>query len=234
MNNDNVFFDFVNFNFYPEFVYFLGLCWADGAVYNTGYHNKVSIELVSSDALVVQPTLEKMGKWKIMKRTRTHTKILGVATVPHESTIFRISNKSLIRFLIDHGYKNKNGSHTQILSVIPEKLHPLFFRGLLDGDGHISLCETSRGYNVVSIVTAGPIDQDWSGFESFCIRHSISYRINFQKQHRSSGSTFIINKKKDLLRFIRLIFSTENQFLVRKHIKAMDIVKEILKRPKYR
>lgn len=138
----------------------------------------------------------------------------------------------MTNFLVKYGYKNKSGSHNQILSIIPENLHEHFFRGLIDGDGHVSICETSQGYKSMSIVTSGPIDQDWSAFSDFCMKRNISYRIRTENKS-SKYSVFIVNKKKDLLKFINLIFKPEYNYLERKYSKAIEIATEILKKPKY-
>jgi hypothetical protein len=233
MNKDNVFFDFVNLNFYPEFVYFLGFCWADGWIYNSGYHNKICIEINSTDADYIKPYLEKVGIWKISKRLRNTQTILERNVTVKETTSFRISNKNLAEFLVKCGFKNKSGSYDKILSLIPENLHWHFYRGLIDGDGHISLCKTSQGYNSMSIVIAGPLEQDWSSIEFFCNKHTIRYRIRREQKEKRRCSTFIINRQKDLLKFINLLFKPEYNYLERKYSKAIEIATEILNKPKY-
>ena len=233
MNKDNVFFDFVNLNFYPEFVYFLGFCWADGWIYNSGYHNKVCIEINSIDADCIKPYLEKVGIWKIYKRLRNTRTILDRNVTVKETTSFRISNKNLSDFLVKCGFKNKSGSYDKLLSLIPENLHLHFYRGLIDGDGHISLCKTTQGYNSMAIVIAGPLEQDWSSIESFCDKNKIHYRIRREYKDTKKCSTFIIKRKKDLLKFINLLFKPEYIYLERKYNKAIDIETEILRKPKY-
>lgn len=226
MNKDNVFFDPTQMNFFPEFVYFLGFCWADGTIDNNGYHNKVAIEITSDDAVQLKPIFDKVGIWTIYKRLRK-IKIKGVLINSKECTRFRLSNKIFVNFLVNLGYKNKSNTNPEkVLEIIPEHLKIYFFRGLLDGDG--CFCETiiRKDYRVRSIAISSGITQNWSSVEDFYNKHNIYYSIQKQTRNNMSGSTIIVRRKKDIKKLINIIYPVDDGiYLPRKYHKAISFIK---------
>ena len=217
MNKNNVFFDFVNLKFYPEFVYILGFLWADGSVDNYGYHHKVKAEIVSDDAKPLTKIFLKTGRWYSSKRQRVPD---DFKKSPRESTTFKISNKEFVEFLIKFRYKSKNLSPQPLLDIIPKKLHNFWFRGLIDGDGSFH-CNGRR----TAIIVCGPLEQDWSFLKLTCEELKIAYNIYKQITPKGSGSVFKIQRRNDVFRFGSWLYEDSALIcLPRKFAKFKEIV----------
>lgn len=124
----------------PEVAYFLGFLWADGYM----VRQEIRLSIVSKDMYTIKPVLDKLGKWNYSERKSEGRKPTCTAFT---------NNRKLFEFLEDNDFKIKSGaSADKILSKIPNHLKHYFFRGLIDGDGHI---------NKNSIVISSCLKQDW-------------------------------------------------------------------------
>lgn len=109
-----------------EVAYFLGFLWADGYI----VRQEVRLSILTVDMNVIKPTLDKLGKWNYNERIRNGGNPICTAFT---------NNKKLFDFLVDNDFKIKSGaSADKILDRIPNHLKHYFFRGLVDGDGHIN------------------------------------------------------------------------------------------------
>lgn len=110
----------------PEVAYFLGFLWADGYI----VRQEVRLSILTVDMNAIKPALDKIGKWNYNERVRNGGKPICTAFT---------NNKKLFDFLVDNDFKIKSGaSADKILNKIPLHLKHYFFRGLVDGDGHIN------------------------------------------------------------------------------------------------
>lgn len=205
----------------PEEAYILGLLWADGSVTlknRTGgeTYSCLSLQISSDDFLEIKETLLKTGKWNI------HNYNNGMYRWKH-SSLARLGNKVIGLYLIENGYKAKSiNSACLILSKIPENLHHYWFRGLVDGDGHIG-CQVSPKFSLSS-----SYEQDWTYMEKLCIKLNIK---NFhvaknisKKGHKSSQ--FVISTRQDITNFLDFIYKdrkTDNIGFSRKYFSYLDI-----------
>lgn len=159
----------------PEVAYVLGLLWADGHI--RPRYNEIGIELNQVDALTVRPVFERLGTWHYDERIRAG----------RSKSIARLhmSNPVIHRLLVEWGYLTKSvGTPTSVLQVIPDHLHPLFWRGYLDGDGCLYTRDTTH-----QLSFSGSYEQDWTAQIAMCaslgVKTSTDQWVN-DKGHRSS------------------------------------------------
>jgi len=210
----------------PEVAYMLGLIWADGTVYQKGYYNKVTLECQREDFDIFIETLFKLGKWAVSYRDRPNRKEQGAAS---------ISNKLLVKFLIDNDYKAKSAaSADKILAKIPEHLQRYWFLGLIDGDGCFYINEKNSNYQ---LCIASSYEQDWTYlvnlFAELGIKSSISRRV----QGKNKSSVIRVTNKRDIIKFGNYIyqtFDTDKIGLPRKHKKFLIINDALLRQSTFR
>lgn len=121
-----------------EVAYFLGFFWADGHIHHykvkNSNHWRIALEIVEKDAINIKPILDNLGQWVIIKRKRKDSW--------QETWTFFTANKALYLFLEENGFKDKSLIEPEIiLNKIPEDLKKYFWKGFIDGDGHISCKE---------------------------------------------------------------------------------------------
>lgn len=169
-----------------EVAYFLGFFWADGYIYHYKVKNcnhwRVVLEIVEKDAISISPILDKLGKWVIVKRKRKDSW--------QTTWSFVTANEDLYNFLKNHGYEEKSTIEpTKILSKIPEELKPYFWKGFIDGDGHISIKDYVR-QNVIVFELSGEIEYQWLEIQNLFKSLNISkYYIRQEiskKNHKNS------------------------------------------------
>ena len=162
----------------PEVAYFLGFLWADGYI----VRQEVRLSVVKTDMDNIKPTLDKLGKWNYNERIRDGGNPICTAIT---------GNKRLFDFLSDNNYQIKSGANAdKILNKIPHHLKHYFFRGLVDGDGHIN----KRGIFVSSCV-----NQDWGYLFDISKELNIKSYSYQSISEESSSSKFEINGLNGLL-----------------------------------
>jgi hypothetical protein len=197
----------------PEVAYVLGLLWADGYLRKAYY--TIAIELQLTDMLMVKPTFDKVGDWHYRERTRKG-RTRPVACL-------NVANQRVHELLCSWDYLEKSHlSPTKVLAHIPSSLHPLFWRGYIDGDGSLyqrgALCQMSL---------AGSFDQDWSAQLAMCEALGATatvQRWTSKQGHRSScvriTSRFGIERIGD---WVYHTFTEDGIGLPRKHAKYLRI-----------
>lgn len=167
-----------------EVVYFLGFFWADGYLLTS--RNELRFSILDSDMNSIKNTLDKLGQWNYNVRHRTGFKKICTAIT---------SNRRLCEFMIENDYDKKSFvSADKILTKIPDELKHYFFRGLIDGDGCISVNKRKK---VLSISSSNK--QDWKYVETKCIELNIInniYRYNTTKGSYSCIEMNGVNSKK--------------------------------------
>lgn len=134
--NRNVYNDFFEVIDTEEKAYILGLLMADGCVM-VGKGNKLnlSLELIDLDVIQkVQKALNSDSKVTVSNRNRAYIK--------NERTTYTISifSDKLCRDLGKYGIvPNKTVNTDWLTTDIPSHLRRHYLRGLIDGDGHISI-----------------------------------------------------------------------------------------------
>lgn len=195
----------------PHVAYILGYLWADGYI----VRDEIRLELIRTDLDYIKPILESIGSWNYYYRHRKGRSESGRAVV---------SNKRLVQFLIECDYHKKSHvSAKKILSYIPEQLKHYFFRGLIDGDGCISVSD-KKCKGVVSV--AGSYKQDWSYITDKCEELSIPYYIYRYNKNVHKHSCIEINYSNAKI-FCDYIYQGEQFGLQRKYKKYLNLVELI-------
>jgi hypothetical protein len=157
----------------PEVAYLLGFLWADGYIVRT----EVRLEIVKTDMDNIKHILDSIGTWTYSDRQRKNWKVISRATT---------SNKRLVEFLKEHDYDKKSYvSADKILSKIPNDLKHYFFRGLVDGDGCISLTNTR-------LLISSTLKQDWTYVKTICCDLNINSNI-YRNEYKNSWSVIDFN-----------------------------------------
>jgi DNA-binding transcriptional regulator WhiA len=183
----------------PEKSYFLGFLWADGSLTK----DTIQLEILSSDALKILPSISKIGDFLTSSRCRS------VSNKP--TTKIAIYNRDLSKYLRETlDYQTKSiSAPTKVLSIIPEKLHRYFWRGYFDGDGSFSKTRTKKNPNWFSyrVEIVSTFEQDWSEFRK--LLNSLNIIARFSQRLRSNGhrhSAVAINRKDSVLKFGQYLF----------------------------
>lgn len=210
-------------NITPISSYILGLLWADGYV---KYPYNVELATTYPDAEYFIPLFLKTGEWKHYDKEFPQHKTWKKACT------IKTSNKLFVNFLMTNDYIVKSQeSADKILSIIPNKLHHYWFRGLLDGDGHIHT--DNKGNHRISFSSS--INQQWNYLESLCKKLNIHYHITRENRNGHSGSCFSVYGKYKSLTVCEYIYQgypEDDIGLKRKHNKFLQL-KETEKRNRY-
>jgi hypothetical protein len=192
-----------------EAAYVLGLWWADGWVtYENSY--SIDIKLISKDFSNIEWVFFKLGKFKkyTIKKTGNHQK----------TTTLRLSGKELVDYLITLNYHTKNESAIKVINTIPNKLRRYWWRGYIDGDGHIN---PSHPYK---LGFSGPHNQDWSFLPN---------EYNFRKRvviGKNSFSNVNLIRKEEIFKFASFIwkdYDIDKIGLKRKYDKFLCLKKSM-------
>jgi hypothetical protein len=192
----------------PEVAYFLGYFWADGCVKTT--RNYVQMEISPEDYESLKNTLNKIGKWNIYY------------PMGKNSVVIQTSNYDIKQFLLKHDYGIKSGaSADKILSKIPDELKHYWWRGYLDGDGHIGKVNYYVGF------TSG-YDQDWLFVENLFKELKIN-KFNIRRLVLSVGrnSTISISRGEFVIKLLSYVYSNascDNIGLPRKYKKFIEFI----------
>lgn len=192
----------------PEFIYFLGLLWADGHIEIKNYI--VTLALNSDDFLhlkdLIEGIVEKSIKIYSVKCPTRNCKPIGK---------LNICQKDIHKFFIENDYHIKSKtSAIKILSKIPESLRHYWWRGYFDGDGYIDIKR-----KVITITSH--IETDWG----FCdTLNGIKYSI-YKNTNKSRYSCFVIKDQRSFVTFAKFILAGDQFGLNRKHDKIKQIIK---------
>lgn len=198
----------------PEVAYFLGFLWADGYI----VRQEIRLSILSVDMETIKPTLDKIGKWNYNERVRGESKPICTAFT---------NNGRLFEFLKNNDFKIKSGtSANKILNKIPKTIKHYFFRGLIDGDGHI-------GKSTLTISSC--FNQDWSYVQDVCKILDIKNYI-YRCEYDSGKSSAIEMNGINGLKFGDYIYENielENIGLPRKYEKYLELQRKVESGQKY-
>jgi len=201
-----------------ESAYILGLLWADGSIFRKGKHANISLVTTYPDFLYINPLMLKTGKWRLyFRKSKLHP-------TWKERCDIVTSNRPLADFLIENDYKTKSQeSADKILSIIPQKLKHYWFRGLLDGDGHIHT--DNKGSHSVSF--SSTFDQNWNYLEDICkslnIKYVIKRRISKKSHKQSNFSIYGMYKTIKFCEYIYNGYPEDDIGLKRKYDKFLQL-----------
>jgi hypothetical protein len=182
----------------PIVAYILGLLWADGYVKNNARKSVIALTTTYPDADIFIPLFLKTGIWRIYSRTnKNHPSWRRRCEI-------KTNNRPIADFLVQQDYESKSiESADKILSTIPSNLQHYWFRGFLDGDGHIH-SDTMGTHN---ISFSGPYNQKWNFMEKLCDKLNLEYSIHQQKSKRGhQHSKFCIYGMYKVIKLCKYIY----------------------------
>lgn len=174
---------------HPENAYLLGLIWADGYV-----DKKYQIELClkADDFNCVKSLIENYEYTNFKFSHKVYKgKVFGKLR-----GLFKISNVNLNSFLREIGYREKSLiSPIKVLSIIPDELKYLWWRGYFEGDG----CFYDGSHLKIpsyKFTIWGSVNQNWECVINLYNQLKIKPPVPY-KYHRTSGesSCIILSKK---------------------------------------
>jgi hypothetical protein len=168
---------FINCNS-KEAAYILGLLWADGTLHGK---SEIILHCVKDDIEIFYPTFKATGDWDLRFYQQPNRKPDGTIST---------CNKIMSDYLRSVGY----GPHTfdsasKAISAVPDSLKPLWFRGLLDGDGcwHTGKRNTRKVGHAYCVSVAGAYQQDWSYFAVLFDELNIKWSVIKVKRELDNG-----------------------------------------------
>lgn len=207
----------------PEFAYSLGFIWADGHVSKSRRNGLISISIQRADANEILPILKTWANWKEYKisdekRPKNWKSI---------STLY-ISSRVIADYLLSLDFGEKSiVSPQKVINTLQDSVKPYFFRGVIDGDGHID-CRNKTCILVISS-THG---QDWTYFEDICKELEVNYKINRLSRHNKKSnknnrsSSFAVTGKANVLKVLSYAYNNvdmDNIGLSRKIDKFYEV-----------
>lgn len=190
-----------------EQAYILGFIWADGWIRKSKYHNEIRVECLKTDIDEIYPYFIKENpNWKIYCRNRSNRK---------PQARLNLVDKSLVLFLYNNDYtSNSSKPASAILSHIPDKLKPYWFRGLIDGDGCWYYKDTlprKRKFEISS-----NYEQDWSYFTNLLDDLKINYQYyQYESKKGNKSSRIELGKKQNLITLGEYIYKDFNLYPLR-------------------
>lgn len=198
-----------------EKCYWAGFILADGCVYTSDkYRNSLTIGLSVKDIGHIIKFRDFIG---------TDNKIYEKETVGYSTgkvlCSISISSPKILSDLKEIGIEDKKTFNSNIgISLVKESLHRHFWRGVVDGDGFISISKF-KNREQFSIGLVGNLDTI-SKFKEF-----IDGKIKTKAKIRKHCSIFqIAFRSKVGIEVAKLLYENCNVFLDRKYYKFIDYV----------
>lgn len=194
-----------------EKAYCLGFIAADGHVRKS--ERRIEIELKSSDKNVLERVIQALGNDQPV-RYSTHYDHRYNKT--YHSANLAFYSKKLVMDLRKYGIKENKSEELNInFELIPIDLQRHFWRGFTDGDGTLHY----RNYKETVGVTFAIC-----GVLNICnsFKKYISDKLNITMTIKPMGTIFeaVNQRKKDILKITKLLYSESNIYLDRKQKRA--------------
>ncbi|HHP5633491.1 hypothetical protein ACS2JV_26575 [Bacillus cereus group sp. BceL102] len=205
-----------------EFFYILGLLLTDGAIQE---NDRVSIGLTDLDVIEwIARTIEL--KTVIHKSVRKSNIVAGRELKKPSKPVYRIAflNKEVAQILRGYGLE-PNKTHTLKFPIIPDEFMPDFLRGVLDGDGTISVYEyknkNSYGYKYAISYASASFDFIKA------VKESIENLIGGERkiiQMANGVYVYSVSAQWDVYQFATLLYENEAFGMSRKKEKVLSLL----------
>lgn len=202
----------------PEKAYTLGFLWGDGYLSKANiktdlYH--IRLEILEEDYKDIQKFIVHLGQWKGCARSRNKKPTFCAA----------LCDPVLGIFLKNNDYDKKSLCEpSKILSLIPDNLKYLWWRGYIDADGcfYVRKSIGRQGQRHGTFTIAGNIKQRWGLLKQLLNTLGIGYRFENGIRKSGSYSAIIISNKKGLQSFKNYLFQNQTNIgLKRKRDKIL-------------
>jgi hypothetical protein len=211
----------------PNIAYILGLIWTDGCVIFSNNASKTPVikhVCVLSDSFSSDLIFNALN-WRNFKSE--NKKSIGKNTM---STSW-ISSRDLGDYLIENNYRDKNKG-TCIYNNF-KSLTSHFLRGVLDGDGCITISNAGKKYKQTAVYFSSSVDQDWTFLSDILDEICIKHKIRKMKDIRGESSQLCIHDSVSIYNLCEFIYkSSEGIRLERKYNKYLEFLeyKKVFKR----
>lgn len=193
--------------------YLVGLLLADGCITkHHGIYRQIQLHISSNDIYLAELLKEE---------TESNRKIY--ISPNGERCMFRDSSDEMVRDLSRFGIvPNKTGNEQPNFNDIPDNLLHHTIRGLIDGDGWLSISNTSTGRVVTNVGLCGSYDTCFYVsqllFNKLGVGPLSPSKVKDKDCYKIGYSSLSDNKK-----IIKYIYSNASVGLKRKYEKALDI-----------
>lgn len=205
--------------------YILGLLYADGYVGDENFNN-ISISLKEEDAELIHRIAKEIdfsGTVRISDRKGGYEN--GQRTV-----VLNFSSSIMANDLRKLGLYPNKSTTMEDLPVIDEKLYRHFIRGYFDGDGSITISETTSYYKSETITKVYKYPQyvcTMIGTDKF-IKNIIA-KINLQKYSvrpsKSDNMIYLrVEAKQELMNLFEYMYNDSTMYMNRKFNKWVKII----------
>lgn len=137
----------------PAQAYWLGFIVADGSILTEACDTKrLAFCIQEQDASHLEKFRDMIGSTAPVGKRTTQ-----LFSIPHFQAMLRINSTKLCDDLIALGVEPQKSTKEKYPSGIPTHLEPHFWRGIIDGDGCISIYET-KGKTVAQLSVIGSLE----------------------------------------------------------------------------
>lgn len=187
-----------------EKAYWIGFLTADGCVND----KQLLIRLAEVDILHIEKFKKFFGvDYKISK---TISNLNGKKFIGYE---YRISSKKFVSSLYKHNLVPRKSFTTEIPNSIPNELMSHFIRGLIDGDGSLSISNNKLHFSLISSVII------CEQVQNILIEKCNLNKTKLEIKKFKGGILAIIHYcgNKQVARIIKFLYSNASIYLNRKH-----------------
>lgn len=203
----------------PSIAYILGLLWTDGSVCFSNNKSKTPVVkhgCISKDSESSDRIFKKLG-WRTYKSK--NDKSIGKS----EMSINWISSRDLGNYLISNNYKDKDNG-TYIYNNF-QSLTSHFLRGIIDGDGCITISNSGDKYKQTAIYISSTVNQNWGFIGDILDSISVKYKIRRLKDIRGESSQLLISDSLSIYNMCEFIYKDSIDIrLERKYHKYMEFI----------
>lgn len=200
--------------------YILGLIWTDGHVSFANNNSKTPIvkhSCVTYDSMNSNSIFKELG-WKSFESE--NKKSIG----KNNMTINWISSRELGDYLINNNFRDKSKG-TEIYKNICFSVLSHFLRGILDGDGCITISKSGKKYKQTAIYFSSTYDQDWYFLTKILDNLKIEYKHRLLVDNLGKSSQIYINKSQSINNLCEYIYKdSEFSRLERKYDKYQEFL----------
>lgn len=185
-----------------EKAYFLGFLFADGCVYK----NQISLEIHNRDRYLLEKFKEILQlNSKISYRKRDNTEVCCI----------RISSEKMCKDLNQYGIVQNKTYITKHLPHISIEFLPHFLRGLIDGDGWISI-DKNKNYHIGFVSYSQSICEDFQKYCNLLIKNKNKSKITLKDKNGHSYCCQIQGKE-STKQLATVLYKDNNICLSRKY-----------------
>lgn len=191
--------EFFNYNRFildinnPNFIYFLGFCWADGHLGKSRHKYDCGISVQEEDGKLLIPIFANFTDFNVRSYKKEKKKNI---------ISFYSRNQDLCQFLFENDYMDKSYVEpTKILSKIPENLKHYFWRGFFDGDGSITNWKGQKDYH---LSVSGQHSYAWTEFTS--LLGGKKFNIKRFASNTGSRSVVVLWRQNEVIDFFHYLY----------------------------